>query len=706
MPADVTHLLQVRELKAEFKLDEGTLRAVDGISYYVDEGEIVGLVGESGCGKSVSQLAVLQLIATPPGRIAGGEIWFGGANLLEFPADGEQMRAIRGGKIGMIFQEPMTSLNPVLTVGQQIVESLTLHLKLDRGAAQVRAVELLRAVGIPDPDERVNHYPHQFSGGMRQRAMIAMAMCCSPRLLIADEATTALDVTTQAQLLELLRHTVRTFNTSLVLVTHNLGVVARYAGRIYVMYAGRIVESGTAKEIFGATRHPYTVGLLKSVPRLDEPKGRHLVPIEGLPPGLLNLPPTCAFLPRCTRRLERCAQEPAPPLVQVDGQHYAACYAEAMEREAAARLWTGNALIRNVTGKLQVPDSLFASAADRAPERENSGERSISDEILVQVKELQMYFPVTRGLLRRKVADAKAVDGVSFTLQRGETLGLVGESGCGKTTTGRCVLRLYRPTSGQILFEGQDITHLSRGQLRRFRPHMSLIFQDPYGSLDPRQSAGEIVGESLKIHHLVKSRGEYQDRVAELFRMVGLNPGLAERVPHEFSGGQRQRIGIARALACKPSLIVCDEPISALDVSIQAQVINLLDELRRGNAGLTYLFIAHDLSVVRHISDRVAVMYLGRIVEMTDCDTLYSNPLHPYTQALLSAVPIPDPFIEGKRERIILKGDVPSLVNPPGGCPFHPRCPIATAECRELAPSLRKVSRGHQVACLKVPSYE
>ena len=326
----------------------------------------------------------------------------------------------------------------------------------------------------------------------------------------------------------------------------------------------------------------------------------------------------------------------------------------------------------------------------------------MADDILVEVKDLKMYFPVTRGLLRRKVADVKAVDGINFRIKRGETLGLVGESGCGKTTTGRCVLRLYHPTEGQILFEGQDISHLPERRLRPLRRKMSLIFQDPYGSLDPRQSAGSIVGEPLKVHRLVQSNHDYEERVAELFRMVGLDPSMVDRVPHEFSGGQRQRIGVARALACDPSLIVCDEPISALDVSIQAQIINLLEELRARLEGLTYLFIAHDLSVVRHISHRVAVMYLGRIVEITDARVLYENPLHPYTRALLSAVPVADPFVEEKRERIILKGEVPSPLNPPAGCHFHPRCPLAISECSQTVPPLRDVGGGHEVACLRV----
>jgi peptide/nickel transport system ATP-binding protein len=324
------------------------------------------------------------------------------------------------------------------------------------------------------------------------------------------------------------------------------------------------------------------------------------------------------------------------------------------------------------------------------------------NDVILDVKDLKMYFPVTRGLLRRKVADVKAVDGVTFSLQRGETLGLVGESGCGKTTTGRCILRLYQPTSGQILFDGEDISSLPEKEMRRIRCHMALIFQDPYSSLDPRQSAGSIVGEPLKIHHMDGSRSEYKDRVNRLFRLVGLDPSMMDRFPHEFSGGQRQRIGVARALACEPSLVVCDEPISALDVSIQAQIINLLEELQAGLQGLTYLFIAHDLSVVRHISDRVAVMYLGRIVEMTQARTLYENPLHPYTMALLSAVPIADPFVDKERKRIILKGEVPSPLNPPSGCSFHPRCFHAIPECSQVVPPLRDVGGGHKVACIRV----
>ena len=685
--ANMAHLLEVKNLRTYFSLDGNTVKAVDGVSYHIDEGEIVAFVGESGSGKSVTQYSGLQLIPSPPGRIVGGEVIFEGENLLNHEPNSEMMRSVRGGKIGIVFQEPMTSLNPVLTVGRQISESLILHLNMSRQEARERAIELLKLVGIPDAETRVDHYPHQFSGGMRQRVMIAMAMSCNPRLLIADEATTALDVTTQAQILEMMRDIVKKFNTSLVMVTHNLGIVARYADRIYVMYAGGVVETGTTKEIFSNPRHPYTIGLLKAIPRLDDPKDRKLVPIDGLPPNLANKPQNCAFYNRCPFRTEECATKPAPPLVEVSPGHWKACYVDVSEavKQGVLEVYESEREASATAVRLK--------AAEQVPREER--------EAVLEVKNLKMYFPVTKGLLQRKVADIKAVDNVSFDIRKGETLGLVGESGCGKTTVARSVLRMYEPTDGQIVFKGIDITRMSKRQLRPLRKDISLVFQDPFSSLDPRLPAGDIVGEPLKVHRLVKSREEYEARLDELFRLVGLDPIVKNRMPHEFSGGQRQRIGIARALASNPTLVVCDEAISALDVSIQAQIINLLEELQV-KLGLTYLFIAHDLSVVRHISDRVAVMYLGKIVEVADWKSLYDNPLHPYTQALLAAVPIADPFVEEKRERIIIKGEVPSLLNRPKGCAFSNRCPLATKECTEVDPELVQKGKDHMVACIKV----
>jgi peptide/nickel transport system ATP-binding protein len=689
----MNHLLEVKNLKVEFKNGQGTIHAVNGVSYHIDEGEIVAFVGESGSGKSVTQYSGLKLIPMPPGKIVEGEVWFEGENLLELPPHSDKLREIRGGKIGVVFQEPMTSLNPVLTVGEQIMEAILAHKKVSKSEARKRAVELLKQVGIPDAHERINDYPHQFSGGMRQRIMIAITMSCHPKILIADEATTALDVTMQAQILELLRDIVKKTNTSLILVTHNLGIVARYADRIYVMYAGNIVEWGACKEIFAHPKHPYTIGLLKAIPRLDDPKERKLIPIEGHPPLLTETPTTCPFLPRCAFSTPTCSEKPAPPLEEVAPRHYAACYVETVSpSKLVAKASVHEASRREVSAGVALPADTGSSS-----ERVNNHE----EKALLSVNHLKMHFPVKKGLLQQKVAEIPAVDDVSFDIKKGETLGLVGESGCGKTTVARCILRIYEPTDGEIMFNGHNLAAMSLKELRPLRRHMSMIFQDPYSSLDPRQTAGNIVGEPLIINKLTRSSHEYNERVDELFQLVGLDPRLKDRVPHEFSGGQRQRLGIARALASNPNFIVCDEAISALDVSIQAQIINLLEELQ-ARLGLTYLFIAHDLSVVRHISDRVVVMYLGQIVEMADWKTLYEAPLHPYTQALLAAVPIPDPVVEEQRERIMIKGEVPSLMNKPSGCSFSSRCPLATQECREARPPLRDVGGGHRVACFKV----
>ena len=660
-------IIKVENLKTEFRMKRRTVYAVNGVSYYVKAGEIVGVVGESGCGKSVTQMSSLQLLTSPPARITDGKVIYDeDKDILSYDPESEEMRSLRGAEIAMIFQEPMTSLNPVLTIGEQIAESLRLHMGLDKKEARKRVVELLRLVNIPDPESRYGQYPHEFSGGMCQRIMIAMAMSCNPRLLIADEATTALDVTTQAQILETLQEVVKKTNTALVIVTHNLGIVARYADRIYVMYAGRVIESGKAEDIFREPMHAYTIGLLNSVPRLDDDKSRTLVPIDGMPPNLQKESEHCPFLPRCTQALPECAEKGVPVMEERGCEHFAACYNKSLNRQ------------------MQVS-------------KEKLEERQIGQERILDIRDLHMGFRV-KGKNYGGNTMLNILDGVDLFLRKGETLGLVGESGCGKTTVAKCVLRLYTPTGGSILFKGTDLTKLKEKELRPYRKNIQFIFQDPFGSLDPRQTIGDIVGEPLKVHHLVEGKDAYNERVKELFEMVGLDYAMSSRAPHELSGGQRQRIGIARALASEPELIICDEPVSALDVSVQAQILNLLEKIQR-KVNLSYLFIAHDLSVVRHISDRIAVMYLGRIVEIADCAQLYENPVHPYTKALLSAIPIPDPLVEKQRERIPLLGEMPSVSRRPEGCSFHPRCTCACSECEKSCPELVECEPGHFVAC-------
>jgi peptide/nickel transport system ATP-binding protein len=671
-------LLEVEDLHVHFVTSRGVVRAVEGISYKVKAGETVALVGESGCGKSVSSLAIMRLLARPAGRIVGGRILFRGRNLLDLTED--QMREIRGRDIAMIFQEPMTSLNPVLTIGFQIMEPLLIHLGMSEERARARAVELLKMVGIPDPERRLDQYPHQFSGGMRQRVMIAIALSCNPKLIIADEPTTALDVTIQAQILKLMKDLSRDLGIALVVITHNLGIVARYADRVNVMYAARMAEQGTAAEVFAKPLHPYTAGLLRSVPRLDQPRGRKLETIEGLPPNLLAPPPGCRFAPRCPARQDACVQA-LPDLEEVEPQRWSACI---RAREMA-----------------QVgPAGLGLQSATLLPPQPKALEKEAP---LMRVRGLKTYFEVGAGLqmLKRTKFEVRAVDGLSFEVYRGETLGLVGESGCGKTTVGRTLLRLEQATDGEIVFDNADVTQVQGQALKDYRRKIQVIFQDPYSSLNPRMTIGEIIAEPMQVYRLVPNAKAAREKVAELLTQVGLFEYMAERYPHELSGGQRQRVGIARALAMQPSFIVCDEPVSALDVSIQAQIINLLEDLQQ-KYQLTFLFIAHDLAVVRHISDRVIVMYLGKVMEIADRDTLYAEPLHPYTRALLDAVPVPDPQIEAKREYRVLGGEVPSPLNPPHGCVFHTRCPLATDECKMAIPELREVRPRHFAACIKL----
>jgi peptide/nickel transport system ATP-binding protein len=655
-------LLDVRDLHVEFRTKRGSVKAVDGLSYQVRPGEIVALVGESGCGKSVSSLALMGLLTKPAGRITKGEILFEGVDLARLPE--HEMRKRRGRDIAMIFQEPMTSLNPVLPIGLQLAEPLLQHRGATVAEARRRSAELLAMVGMTDPERRLDQYPHQLSGGMRQRVMIAMGLACDPKLLIADEPTTALDVTIQAQILELLTSLSRQLNLAVILITHNLGVVARYADRVNVMYAARQVEGGTAERIFANPRHPYTRGLLAAVPRLDRPRNAALATIDGAPPNLANPPQGCRFGPRCAHRTETCETDPV--LAEVEPDHLARCWhVDAMSNDQEP-----------------APPASVRSGPQREP--------------ILTANGLSRHYAVKNGgVFSRRHGIVRAVESVSFDIMAGETLGLVGESGSGKSTIGRLLAGLEEPTAGHFsiaLGDQADATARRRA--------VQVIFQDPTTALNPRMLVGEIIAEPIRVHRLAIGKIAIDARVASLLTSVGLRADMVERYPHELSGGQRQRVGIARALALEPRFIVCDEAVSALDVSIQGQIVNLLEALQR-ELGLTYLFIAHDLAVVRHIADRVAVLYLGRLMELGPRDAVFANPSHPYTRALLDAVPVPDPVAERARGTRTLKGEIPSPLKPPAGCVFHTRCPIAKEACKQSIPPLRETAPGRFVACLE-----
>jgi peptide/nickel transport system ATP-binding protein len=681
-------VLQVEDLHVSFPSEAGRVQAVRGLSYEVSPGEVLGIVGESGSGKSVSSLAVMGLL--PSSARITGSIKFQGRELIG--RSDTELSKIRGRRISMVFQDPLSALTPVYTVGDQIAEAILVHRggAVSRSAAAKRAVELLDLVGIPNAAERAKAFPHEFSGGMRQRAVIAMAIANDPDLIIADEPTTALDVTVQAQVLQLLETAQEVTGAGIVIITHDLGVVAGFADRLMVMYAGRAVETGQVEEIYQQPRMPYTLGLLGSIPRLDVSEKQALVPIKGQPPSLTDLPPGCPFAPRCPMVVDAC-HTAEPPLIEVDGsaEHHAACIRTG---EIAATDAEGAEAAAEIFGAEVVEDAEIA----KVPREQR--------ETVLELDNLVKEYAVNKGVVfKRRVGTVHAVAGISFDIREGETLGLVGESGCGKTTTLMEILGLEKPMGGEISVLGTNVSSLSSKRRFEIRRDMSVVFQDPMASLDPRLTINDVIAEPMQVHGYGKD--EINRRVPELMRLVGLRPEQLSRYPGEFSGGQRQRIGIARALALEPKLVVLDEPVSALDVSIQAGVINLLEELK-SKLGLAYLFVAHDLSVVRHIADRVAVMYLGKIVEIGEVNGVFDAPRHPYTQALLSAIPIPDPVKERQRERIILTGDLPSPANPPSGCRFRTRCflhaslpPEKQRTCIELEPPREVQAPDHEAAC-------
>ncbi|MCF6326885.1 MAG: ABC transporter ATP-binding protein [Devosiaceae bacterium] len=647
-------VLSVRDLTVSFLTNGKQVPVVRGIDLDVFANEVHCIVGESGSGKSVTSLAVTGLL--PVTATVSGSVRLDGVEVIG--ADEEVLRNMRGQDVGFIFQDPATTLNPVMRVGRQITEGQVVHGQLKASAASDRAAELMAEVDIADPKGRVTQYPHQFSGGMRQRAVIAMAMSGRPNLIVADEPTTALDVTVQAQVLSVLLQRQKALGSAIILITHDLGVVAEVADRVSVMYGGSIVETGTVQDIFDRPCHPYTAALLRSVPRIDAGDDR-LKTIPGQPPTPAELPSGCVFHPRCALGAgkTRCQTERPQLRAFASGQMTACHFAEEMKPDRPST--TARAIAQ-------------AERAEVKP--------------LLEVDNIKVHFPVKKGILRRTVGWVRAVDGVRLSVRPGETVSLVGESGCGKTTFARAIMGLLDVNEGDVRFDGRSIVGLSRKAMRPVRRQMQYVFQDPYSSLNPVLSAADIVAEPMRLHGLFEEMGS-DKRIAELFEMVGLSPSMMGKYPSEFSGGQKQRLGIARTLGLKPKLLILDEPVAALDVSIQAQILNLLQDLQR-ELDLGFLFISHNLSVVRHISDRVAVMYLGKMVEEGACNEIYENAAHPYTLSLLSAAPISNPGMRNQRARIILRGDIPNPASPPSGCRFHPRCFRATDICRSQVPEL------------------
>ncbi|WP_327664721.1 ABC transporter ATP-binding protein [Streptomyces sp. NBC_00498] len=673
-------LLRIEDLRVDISTRDRTVHALDGVSLELAPGDALGIVGESGCGKTMTALSVLGLLPSG-GEVTGGRIIFDGQDLATAPAP--VLQDVRGNTIGMVFQDPLTSLNPTMTIGAQVAEPLLLHRDVSKKEAWARAEETLRLVGMPQPAERMKAYPHQLSGGMRQRVAIAMALVCEPKLLIADEPTTALDVTTQHQILELIDDLRERLGMAMILVTHDLGVIANRVDRVAVMYAGQVAEQSDVRGLFARPRHRYTEALFAALPERAADNETELHTIPGLPPSLTVRPTGCRFAPRCLFATDDCRTlEPFLEEDEVQGaEHRFACFHP-------------------------VPTGADAADADAvvAPAPIPAQDAPTSD-VLVELDSLVKEFPLKGGPFSRSKGTVSAVGGVSLSIRKGETFGMVGESGCGKTTLGRIVAGLEEPTAGSVRFDGRDRASLSRSERRAHRRDVQLMFQDSTAAMDPRMRVGEILREPLVIQG-VGDKAEQEKLIGELLDAVGLPRGAVHRYPHEFSGGQRQRLGLARALTLSPDLVVADEPVSALDVSVQAQILNLMRELQR-ERGLTYLFISHDLAVVRYLADTVGVMYLGKLVEVGPAEQVYNHPLHPYTRGLLDTVNVPDPEATAASGSP-LTGETPSAAKPPSGCRFRTRCPIAQDVCATTEPpESTPNSAGHRVAChfpLAVPT--
>jgi peptide/nickel transport system ATP-binding protein len=660
--------LEVTDLSTHIQLSRSVVQAVGNVDLAIDSGEALGLVGESGSGKSMLGLSILGLLP-PGGKIVGGSIKAQGRELVGLSEP--ELRRIRGNDVAMIFQDSQSSLNPTKTIGEQVSEPVRLHRGGSRKEAHDRALEVLELVGLPQPKERLKDYPHQLSGGLRQRVMIAIALACEPNVLIADEPTTALDVTIQAQILALLDSLRDRLGMATLLITHDMGVVAGRTSRINVMYAGRIVETAPTATLFRAMRHPYTQALLGSIPRLEQDNTKALVSIPGIPPDLTDPPPGCRFAPRCARATAECLEN-EPPLTG-KGAHRFSCW-------------------HPVEGPITRRPEIVPHASVAVAARAKSNGR------LLDVVDVVREYPVTVGaVLKRKIASVKAVSGVSVHLDVGETLGLVGESGCGKTTLGKMIVGVEKPDAGRITLEGKEVFRLHGRALRRARRDLQMMFQDPFASLDPRMRVAAILREPLVIQNVDNHR-EQDKRVSRLLDEVGLPTNALERYPHEFSGGQRQRIALARALILEPKVMVADEPVSALDVSIRSQVLNLMKRLQAEH-GMATVVISHDLAVVKYLADRIGVMYLGKLVETGSGDDIYKRPAHPYTDALIKTIPLPDPEAERNKDETGIRGELPSPVNPPSGCRFRTRCPRAQQRCADEVPELRRFGPGHHAAC-------